>query len=330
MSGTSLITTPFGPHSTAAEVIEGIDLHGKRAVVTGGASGIGRETARALAAAGAEVTLAVRNPAAGAAAAAAITAETGNPALSVARLDLTERSSIQAFIDGWTGPLHILVNNAGVMAIPELDRTAEGWERQLATNHLGPAQLTLGLHDALAAAGHARVVQVASSAHLMAPVDLDDMHFDQRPYEGWTAYAQSKTAMILFTVALAHRWAADGITVNALHPGGIMTNLQRHLDDDQLAFVGAKDADGNTLSVPPGWKTVEQGAATTVLLAASPLVEGVTGRYFEDANEAPVQPEPAPGRTGVAPYAIDPHFADRLLATTEVLLEGTANTGAQE
>jgi NAD(P)-dependent dehydrogenase (short-subunit alcohol dehydrogenase family) len=150
----------------------------------------------------------------------------------------------------------------------------------------------------------------------MAPVDFDDIDFTSRPYDPWVAYGQSKTAMILFTVALAERWAADGITVNALHPGGIMTNLQRHLDDAQLTFVGAKDEAGNTMAIPPGWKTPQQGAATSVFLAASPLVEGVSGRYFEDVDEAPLQPDPGPGRTGVAAYAIDPALAARLWEET--------------
>jgi NAD(P)-dependent dehydrogenase (short-subunit alcohol dehydrogenase family) len=313
MTSTDLITTPFGASSTAADVIARIDLRGKRAMVTGGASGIGRETARALASAGAEVTIAVRDPRAGAEAAAGIGAES-------ARLDLTDRASIDEFARSWRGPLDILVNNAGVMAIPELDRTEEGWERQFATNHLGHARLTLGLHDALAEAGSARVVQVASSAHLMGGVEFDDIHFEHRAYEAWSAYAQSKTAMILFAVALAGRWAGEGISVNALHPGGIMTNLQRHLDDAQLAYVGAKDEHGATLAVPPGWKTVEQGAATSVLLAASPYVDGVSGRYFEDVNEAPVQPAPAAGKAGVARYAIDPELAGRLFAVTTELL----------
>ncbi|MFI6085806.1 SDR family NAD(P)-dependent oxidoreductase [Streptomyces sp. NPDC051217] len=316
MSSKDMTTTPFGAHSTADDVVAGTDLRGKRAVITGGASGIGRETARALVSAGAEVTLAVRDLRAGEEAAGAIIAATGNPAVQAAKLDLADRATISAFTRTWTGPLDILVNNAGVMAIPDLDRTAEGWEQQFATNHLGHAELALGLHDALATAGSARVVQVASSAHLMGAVDFGDIHFEHRPYEAWSAYAQSKTAMILFTVALAKHWAGDGISANALHPGGIMTNLQRHLDDAQLAYVGAKDAHGTTLAVPPGWKTIEQGAATTVLLAASPHLKGITGRYFEDGNEAAVQPEPAPGKTGVAGYAIDPELAERLFVVT--------------
>jgi NAD(P)-dependent dehydrogenase (short-subunit alcohol dehydrogenase family) len=297
---------PFGPTTTAAEVIDGVDLTGRRAVVTGGASGIGLVTARALAGAGAQVTLAVRDTAAGDRAAAGST-------MTVAPLDLADRASFDTFAAGWTGPLDILVDNAGVMALPELTRTPRGWETQFSVNHLGHAALTLGLHGALTAAGDARVVVVSSSAHLLAPVDFDDLMFERRPYEAWTAYGQSKTAMILFAVALAGHWRADGITVNALHPGGIMTNLQRHLDDDQLAFVGAKGERGETLAVPPGWKTPEQGAATSVLLAASPTVAGVTGRYFDDATAV----EPGPK---LAPYAIDPETAGRLWAVTRQLL----------
>ncbi|GII30442.1 SDR family NAD(P)-dependent oxidoreductase [Planotetraspora mira] len=314
------ITTPFDAKSTAAEVIAGVDLTGKRAVVTGGTSGIGLETARALASAGAQVTLPARDTDAGERAAADIRSATGRDDVRVVPLDLLERSTIDAFVAGWNGPLHILVNNAGVMALPERTTTREGWETQFATNHLGPAALTLGLHGALAAARGARVVAVSSSAHLMSPVVFDDIHFTSRPYEAWSAYGQSKTATILFTVAMAGRWAADGITANALHPGGIMTNLQRHLDDAQLRYVGAMDEQGRLLDVPPGWKTPQEGAATSVLLAASPHVQGVTGRYFEDCNEAVVVTGTGDGLRGVAPYALDADGADRLWDETIRLL----------
>ncbi|MDX3853201.1 SDR family NAD(P)-dependent oxidoreductase [Streptomyces sp. AK02-01A] len=315
----SRITTPFHAQSTAAEVIDGVDLTGKRAVVTGGSSGIGLETARALASAGAQVTLAVRNTDAGERAAAEIRATTGRDDVRVALLDLADRSTIDAFTADWTGPLHILVNNAGVMALPELTATPEGWETQFATNHLGHAALTLGLREALTAAEGARVVVVSSAAHLISPVVFDDIHFASRPYEAWSAYGQSKTAAILFTVAMAKKWAADGITANALHPGGIMTNLQRHLDVAQLRFVGAMDEQGRRLDVPPGWKTPQQGAATSVLLAASPHVRGVSGRYFEDSAEAVVT-EPGAGMSGVAAYALDANDADRLWDETVRLL----------
>jgi NAD(P)-dependent dehydrogenase (short-subunit alcohol dehydrogenase family) len=317
----SRITTPFNAQSTAAEVIAGVDLTGQRAVVTGGASGIGLETARTLAAAGAQVTLAVRNTDAGERAAADIRATTGRDDVRVARVDLADRSTIDAFTTDWTGPLHILVNNAGVLALPERSTTPEGWETQFATNHLGHAALTLGLHDALTAAHSARVVVVSSSAHLMYPVVFDDIHFTSRPYDAWSAYGQSKTATILFTVALAKRWAADGITANALHPGGVLTNIQRHFDEAQLRLVGAVDEQGRRLDVAPGWKTPQQGAATSVLLAASPLVQGVSGRYFEDCNEAVVVTEPGDGSSGVAAYALDPNDADRLWDETAQLLQ---------
>ena len=292
------ITTPFGRHSTAAEVVEGINLSSKQAIVTGAASGIGIETARALARTGASVTLAVRNTDAGAQTAADISATTGNQNIHVAPLDLSDRDSIASFIATWDSPLHILVNNAGVMALPE-QHTDEGWEMQFATNHLGHFALAIGLHDALAADGAARIVSVSSSGHLMSPVVFDDMHFAFRPYDPWLAYGQSKTANILFAVGATARWFRDGITANALMPGAIATNLQR--------YIG-----GKPLIPPEQQKTPEQGAATSVLLATSPLLEGIGGRYFEDCNEAAIVTNGKDYMSGVAPYALNPDNADRL------------------
>lgn len=292
------ITTPFGRHSTAAEVAEGINLFGKRAIITGAASGIGVETTRALAHTGAEVTLAVRNTDAGTRVAADITATTGNQNIHVAPLDLTDRASIAKFVAAWDGPLHILVNNAGVMALPE-QHTPEGWEMQFATNHLGHFALALGLHDALAADGAARIVSVSSSGHLMSPVVFDDIHFAFRPYDPWLAYGQSKTAIILFAIGATARWFRDGITANALMPGAIATNLQRHIG-------------GKPKTPPEQQKTLEQGAATSVLLATSPLLEGIGGRYFEDCNEATIVANGNGYMSGVAPYALDPDNAERL------------------
>ncbi|WP_326836512.1 SDR family NAD(P)-dependent oxidoreductase [Amycolatopsis rhabdoformis] len=308
---TQRVTTPFGATSTAAEVVAGVDLTGRRAVVTGAASGIGEETARALAAAGAEVTLAVRDPAAGERAAAEIVASTGNRAVHVAALDLADPASVAAFTAAWQGPLHILVANAGVMATPER-RTARGWELQFATNHLGHFQLATGLHDALAAAGGARVVVVSSVGHVNGEVLFDDVSFGHTPYDPWVAYSQSKTANVLFAVEAARRWAGDGIAVNALNPGRIWsTNLSRHLANPPSAF----DPSGATgVSV----KDIPQGAATSVLLAASPLVEGVTGKYFEDSQEAGPYTEGV--RRGVADYALDPAKALRLWALSAELL----------
>ncbi|WP_090803277.1 SDR family NAD(P)-dependent oxidoreductase [Asanoa ishikariensis] len=297
------IVTPFTAASTAADVVDGVDLTGRRAIVTGGASGLGIETARALATAGAEVTLAVRDLAAGAAVADDLIATTGNKYIHVAHLELADRAEVAAFVAGWDGPLHILVNNAGVMAAP-LSRTPDGWESQFATNHLGHFALATGLHPALAQAGGARVVSVSSSAHLGSAVIFEDINFERRAYEPWAAYGQSKTANVLFAVEAARRWADDGIAVNALHPGGIRTKLQRHVSEEELE--AARKAAGSKAV----WRTPEQGAATSVLLAASPLVEGATGHYFEDCNEA--EPNVPGSRTGVAAYATDPEAASRL------------------
>lgn len=291
------ITTPFGRHSTAAEVVRGIDLTGKRAIVTGAASGIGVETARALASAGAEVTLAVRNTDAGVQTAIDITATTGNHNIHVTPLDLSNQDSVAKFVTAWNEPLHILVNNAGVMALPE-QHTPEGWEMQFATNYLGHFALALGLHDVLAADGSARIVCVSSSGHLASPVVFDDIHFAFRPYDPLLAYAQSKTAIILFAVGATARWFGDGITANALMPGAIVTNLQR--------YTGG-------LKTPPEYrKTPEQGAATSILLATSPLLEGIGGRYFEDSKEATIVTNGNGYVNGVAPYALNPDNADRL------------------
>lgn len=256
----SLIRTPFDFASTAAAVVAGIDLRGRRAVVTGAASGIGVETARALASTGAEVTLAVRDVTSGARIAAEISAATGNAAAHAAPLDLADLGSVTGFVDAWDGPLHILVNNAGVMACPE-QYTPDGWELQFATNH------------------------------------------------PWLAYGQSKTANVLFAVEATKRWAGDGVTANALTPGAIYTNLQRH-----TGGVGS----GRTPSEL--FKTVEQGAATSVLLAVSPQLTGVGGRYFADCNETDTIDRRRNDLTGVARYALDPVNAERLWNLTEAIL----------
>jgi NAD(P)-dependent dehydrogenase (short-subunit alcohol dehydrogenase family) len=311
------ITTPFDATSTAADVVAGLDLSGRHALVTGGAAGIGLETARALAGAGAAVTLAVRDTGAGRAAARDIVESTGNEAVQVRELDLADLRSVRALVAAWDGPLHVLVNNAGIMASPEA-YTAQGWELQFATNHLGHFALTLGLHGALAAADDARVVAVSSSGHGNAPVDFDDLFFDRRPYDAGVAYGQSKTANVLFAVEAHRRWAEDGITTNALMPGGVWTGLQQHWDPADLeatkAQVPATDASGM------GVKTPEQGAATSVLLATWPGLRGVGGRYFEDCHEAEVVDQVCDGLHGVCAHALDPEAADRLWAVSTSLV----------
>ncbi len=308
-----MINTGFGFETTALEVAETADLTGRRAIVTGGASGIGVETVRALASAGAEVTIATRDVDAGQRVATALARATGNKRISAGKLDLASRESVHAFARNWDGPLHLLVNNAGVMATP-FTRTREGWELQFATNHLGHFTLTLGLFNSLRAEG-ARVVNVSSSAHLMSEVVFDDIHFRRREYDPWKAYGQSKTANILFGVEAGTRWASEGITMNALMPGSIATNLQRHITPEQMQERIRQSGAAATRRV----KTPEQGAATTLVVATTPLLDGISGRYFEDCNEAaPV--EGGSHLRGVAPYAQAPEAASQLWKVSEEAL----------
>lgn len=312
MTTTARITSPFGFSSTAADVITGIDLRGRSALVTGAASGIGVETARALAVASARTVIAARNLAAADRVAADIRAGAGDAAVTTVQLDLLDRGSIDRLVAGFAGPLHILVNNAGVMAVPELERSREGHELQFATNHLGHFRLAEGLLPALRAAGGARVVSVSSRAHWNSPVVFDDIDFVHRPYDPALAYAQSKTANVLFAVAAAARWASDGIEVNALHPGAIAdSNLSRHYDPavlEQLRTSGRYT-----------YKSLAQGAATSVFVATSALLDGIVGRYFENCQEAdPADPGAAgTDAAGVASHALDPAAAERLWEVSE-------------
>jgi NAD(P)-dependent dehydrogenase (short-subunit alcohol dehydrogenase family) len=253
----------------------------------------------------------VRDVAVGERIARDIAADTGNDAIRVGALDLTDIGSVTAFTDAWDGPLHILVNNAGVMACPE-QYTAQGWEWQFTTNHLGHFALALGLHAALAADGSARVISVSSSGHQLSPVIFDDLNFAFRPYDPWLAYGQSKTANVLFAVEATRRWAGDGITANALTPGAIYTNLQRH-----TGGVGS----GRTPAEL--FKTVEQGAATSVLLAVSPQLTGIGGRYFVDCNETETIDRRRNDLTGVARYALDPANSGQLWNISLQLLTET-------
>ncbi len=302
-----MLRPPFGFHSTASEVLKDVDLRGKTMIVTGGASGIGIETTAALAAAGATVVIAARRPEAAEDVAARLRDKTANPAIHVRQLDLADLKSVERFIGDWEGPLHALVNNAGIMALPELQRTAQGFEMQFATNFLGHFALTLGLRPALAKAQASRVVSVSSTGSLFGPVYWDDPHFRFIPYDPLLAYAQSKTACILLSVGIKDRWADDGIMSNALNPGAIPTNLQRHT--------------GGLRTPEHLRKTAEEGAATSVLLAASPLVEGTNGGYFENCAEAPIVPaRPESKLEGVAAYALDGANAQRLWDMSLVFL----------
>ncbi|WP_121704085.1 SDR family NAD(P)-dependent oxidoreductase [Streptomyces sp. BBFR25] len=316
-----LISTPFTSSSTADEVLEDIDLTGVRAIVTGASSGLGAETARALTAAGAEVTLAVRNTAAGDTVAGSIGESTGGVRPRVVRLDLADRETVARFADAWSGPLHLLVNNAGVVT-GGLERTREGWELQFATNHLGHFALATGLRDALARGAAdrdgARIVSVSSTAHMRSGIDFDDLHFERRGYDPQIAYAQSKTANSLFAVEATRLWASDGIVANAVNPGGVATGLQRHFTPEQRASLDAAEAAGVFT-----YKTVEQGAATTVVAAVAPEFAHSGGHYLDDAREAYTVPDDADlahHPHGVKEWALDPATAERLWTVSTGLL----------
>jgi NAD(P)-dependent dehydrogenase (short-subunit alcohol dehydrogenase family) len=294
----ALLTTPFNFSSTADEVLAGVNLSGRSALVTGGSSGIGLETARALARAGATVTLGVRDVTSGTRAAKEIATSTGNTDIRVEPLDLASTASISVFSRRWNIPLHILVLNAGIMALPTLERTSQGHELQFGTNFLGHFALTMNLYPWLERANGSRVVSVSSNAHHFSPVVFEDIDFQSRPYEPWLAYGQSKTAKVLLAVEVTRRWSSGGIHANALNPGAIATNLQRYT--------------GTMLTPVEKRKTPEQGAATSVLLAASPLLQDVGGRYFEDCNEAPTVAQPEMFGGGVNPWALDAPSAQQL------------------
>lgn len=323
------MTTPQAPihsrftaASTAEDVIAGIDLTGKTAIVTGGYSGIGTETARVLRAAGARVIVPARD---------LIKAHANLKGIDVeiAPMDLADPASIDAFAADFLAgetPLHILINSAGVMACP-LTRDARGYELQFATNHLGHYQLTKRLWPALKRAAGARVISVSSRGHRFTGVDFDDPNYQHREYDRWLAYGQSKTANVLFAVALDAHGRADGIRAFAVHPGAIVTDLARYMTQDDLRAFGVIDDEGKpVLDISLGMKSVAQGASTSVWTATSPQLDGMGGVYCEDNEVSPVlvDAENATGRlsneVGVRPWAIDPVAAERLWTLSETLI----------
>lgn len=307
----SPVGSPFGYRSTAGQVVEGIDLSGKRVVVTGGYSGIGTETVRALAGAGAEVIVGARRTGQ-----AEEVIRDVHGAITVLPLDLGDPAAIDAFAENvaerWDS-IDILINNAAVMANP-LTRDARGYEGQFATNHLGHFQLTARLWPLLKAAGSARVVALSSIGHRLNGLDLGDPHFDRREYDKWTAYGQAKSANALFALHLDKLGAPHGVRAFAVHPGGIATPLQRHLTMDEQRSMGWYDEAGN---LNERFKTPEQGASTTVWAATSPLLEGAGGVYCENCDVAtPAGPDTPPG-SGVFPHVRDEALAERLWAESE-------------
>lgn len=317
--GQPLITSRFGSETVASEVIEGRDLSGLSAIVTGGGGGIGVEIVRALARGGAEVIIADVDSDAAAASAAAINAETQGDRVSAVPVDLASFASVDAFARGFLDSgkgLDILINNAGVMA-PPLRRTAEGHELQLGVNHLGHYRLTMGLLPVLKAGSGARVVCVSSIGHRRSDIIYDDPDYLTRPYDRWEAYGQSKTACALAAIALDARFSGDGVFVNTMNPGGSMTGLQRHMTEQELRDLGWIDAEGKPLA---RWRSPAQCAATPVWITTAPEMAGVGGRYFEACNEsAPWHPDLP--MNGVHPH-INADNAERFWELTQRLIAG--------
>ncbi len=312
------IGSGFGPKSTAAEIMEGVDLSGKTAIVTGGYSGIGLESTKALVAAGAEVIVPVRDKDKADKNLAGIGVD-----VETRQMDLGDLASVQncaAEIAGNHDKIHILINNAGIMACPET-RVGADWEAQFAVNHIGHFVFTKELAPYLKNAGGARVVCLSSVAHRRSPIRWDDIHFRNSDYDKWEAYGQSKTANALFARELNRRMSEDGVQAFSVHPGGIMTPLQRHLDKEEMMALGWVDENGE---VPEAlrafFKTPEQGCSTTLWCATSDKLRDRGGEYCEDCDIAQLVTETSPRYFHVAPWAADDADALRLWKETEEMV----------
>ncbi|MBT2143873.1 MULTISPECIES: SDR family NAD(P)-dependent oxidoreductase [unclassified Rhodanobacter] len=307
------LRSPFGAASTAREVIAGLDLSGQLAIVTGGHSGIGLETTRALSEAGATVIVLARD------AAKATKAVGGWPNVEIDTIDLIGPASIDAFAQRFLErgrKLDLLINNAGFINYA-FERDARGYESQFATNHLGHFQLTARLWPALTRG--ARVVTVSSMGHKVAAVDFDDIHFERRPYNDYVAYGQSKSANALFAYSLDRIGRVAGIRSFSLHPGGMITSgFSRDMSEADKKAAGFLDTEGRPVVDPENnMKTLEQGAATTVWCATSPLLKGMGGVYCENCNIAQAVPANSNAHLGVRPWAVSPEAAARLWKVSE-------------
>ena len=317
------IGSGFGAVSTAADVIKGIDLSGKVAIVTGGHSGIGLETARVLRLAGARVIVPARDRDKAVRALQGIDVE-------IESIDLIDPASIDTFAERFIAsrqPLHILVNSAGIGGAP-LTRDGRGYELHFATNHLGHFQLAMRLWPALRNAKGARVVAVSAWAHSRAPIVFEDPNFEHRNYIPWMAYGQSKTANILFALALDARAREHGVRAFSLHPGSIVsTGLSKYVAPELLRAAGLVDENGSPIIDPAkNQKTAEQGAATSVWCATSPQLDGMGGVYCQNSDIAPIVTETLASNPigsmalGVMPHAVDTKAADRLWSLSEQMV----------
>lgn len=310
----------FHARSTGSEVLAGVALAGKTAIVTGGYSGIGLETVRALADAGAAVVVPVRSPEK---AAAALAGVSGN--VRSAAMDLGDLASVRRFGEAMLGELprlDLLINNAGVMACPET-RVGPGWESQFGVNHMGHFALTKILLPLLERTPGARVVALSSTGHKLSDIRWDDPHFEKQPYDKWQAYGQAKTANALFANALSRRLHTSGGLAFGVHPGGIFTPLQRHLPKEEMIALGWLGEDGEPSELAKaGFKTPEQGCSTTLWAATAAALEGKAGVYCENCDvAAPTDPtSPFSRYMGVNAHACSDESAERLWAMSEELL----------
>jgi NAD(P)-dependent dehydrogenase (short-subunit alcohol dehydrogenase family) len=315
------MTNVFGAKSTTDDVLSGIDLSGKRVLVTGVSAGLGVETARALVAHGAKVVGAARDLAKAEGATAAVRAETANGgSLDLIELDLASLASIRACADAVLAdgrPFDVVIANAGVMAAP-FGHTADGFETQFGTNHLGHFTFVNRIASLIAPGG--RLVNLASSGHRFADVDIEDPNFEHTAYDPWISYGRSKTANILFAVEFDRRHKARGVRATAVHPGGIRTELTRHLDDGTLeAMVGKINEELAAEGKPPyELKSIPQGAATSVWAGVVAAADEVGGLYCENCHVAKVTENPVSRISeGVRPYALDPERAKALWSKSE-------------
>lgn len=307
----------FHAKSTAKEVVSGVDLSGKHAIVTGGYSGIGLETVRALAGAGAQVTVPARRPD------VARDALAGIKGVTVADMDLADQASVRRFAEAYaaaTPKLHLLINNAGIMACP-LARVGNGWESQFGTNHLGHFALYQGVRPSLRAAGGARVVALSSTGHTLSDVIWEDPNYQSRKYDKWEAYGQSKSSNALFALGVDLRERGNGVRAFSVHPGGIFTNLQRHLPDEEMVVLGWKNPDGTMPErVKASFKTPEQGASTTVWAATSPKLDGKGGVYCEDCDIAKAATPESQRYEHAREWISDDARAEKLWAMSDTFL----------
>ncbi|SPH22601.1 2,3-dihydro-2,3-dihydroxybenzoate dehydrogenase [Ascidiaceihabitans donghaensis] len=313
----------FPAKTSALDVLDGIDLSGKTAVVTGGYSGIGLETVKALAAKGAKVIVPVRSPQKAQDALAQVNGDVTSAAMDLA--DITSVRRFAADVLTQTDTLDLLINNAGIMACPET-RVGPGWEAQFGVCHMGHFALTQDLMPALQKASGARVVALSSTGHKLSDIRWDDVHYTDEPYDKWQAYGQAKTANALFANALARRLKDSGGHAFSVHPGGIFTPLQRHLPKEEMIALGWLGADGEPSELAKqGFKTPEQGASTTVWAATAAVLDGKAGVYCEDCDVAAVTDPDSPTArfSGVNAHACDDDSAERLWALSQDLLAHT-------